>query len=52
MFPEDDQALSNLLWSLGRFGSEEFFFISGWDGYEDQRIQQFLQDHPPEEIPD
>jgi hypothetical protein len=47
LFPQDDQALSNLLYSLGRLASGEFFFISGWDGYEDRKIQRFLEAHPP-----
>ena len=51
LFPQDDQALSNVLWSIGRLGSGEFFLVSGWDGYEDPRILELFQQHPPEEIP-
>ena len=47
LFPQDDQALSDVLRSLGHLASGEFFFISGWDGYEDRRIVRFFQEHPP-----
>jgi hypothetical protein len=52
IFPQDDQALSNLLFSLGRLASGEFFFISGWDGYSDRRIERLFGQHPPEELPE
>ena len=52
LFPQDDVALSNLLWSLGRIATGEAFFISGWDGYEDPRILRLFEEHPPQELAD
>jgi hypothetical protein len=46
IFPEDDQLLAESLRALGKIGSGEFFFVNGWDGYEDDRIRGFLEAHP------
>jgi hypothetical protein len=47
IFPEDDQLLAEPLRALGQIGSGEFFFVNGWDEYEDDRIRRFLEAHPP-----
>jgi hypothetical protein len=46
IFPEDDQLLAESLRALGKIGSGEFFFVNGWDWYEDDRIRRFLEAHP------
>ncbi|MFL5866686.1 MAG: RNA-binding domain-containing protein [Thermoleophilaceae bacterium] len=49
LFPEDDETLAHVLRQLASIGSEEFFFTSGWMGYEDPRVEQFLAAHPPDD---
>jgi len=46
IFPDDDQSLAEALRGLGEMGSGEFFFVNGWDEYEDERIRRFLSAHP------
>jgi hypothetical protein len=45
--PESDAKLAQALRDLGQIGSGEFFYVNGWDGYEDERIRSFLAEHPP-----
>ena len=47
LFDRSDQELADALRALTEIGSHEFFLISGWDGFEDQRIIGFLEAHPP-----
>jgi hypothetical protein len=47
IYPEDDAKLAQALRDLGEIGSGEFFYVNGWDGYEDERIRSFLAEHPP-----
>jgi hypothetical protein len=47
IYPESDAKLAHALRDLGQIGSGEFFYVSGWDGYEDERIRSFLAEHPP-----
>ncbi|HSS42542.1 MAG TPA: ATP-binding protein [Solirubrobacterales bacterium] len=46
IYPESDTKLAQALRDLGQIGSDEFFYVSGWDGYEDERIRTFLSEHP------
>jgi hypothetical protein len=48
LFPGSDQDLANTLRALDEVARREALMaFSGWDGFEDPRIVQFLQEHPP-----
>ena len=47
IYPEGDTKLAQALRELGEIGSGEFFYVNGWDEYEDERIRSFLAEHPP-----
>lgn len=47
IYPSDDADLAQALRDLGQIGSGEFFYVNGWDEYEDDRIRSFLAKHPP-----
>jgi len=47
IYPESDTKLAQALRDLGEIGSGEFFYVNGWDEYEDDRIRSFLSKHPP-----
>jgi hypothetical protein len=46
IYPESDADLAQALRDLGQIGSGEFFYVNGWDGYEDARIRSFLSENP------
>ena len=47
IYPESDAKLAQALRDLGQIGSGEFFYVNGWDEYEDERIRGFLAENPP-----
>jgi len=47
IYPESDVKLAQALRDLGQIGSGEFFYVNGWDEYEDERIRSFLAENPP-----
>jgi len=49
LFPHSDQELAEVLRGLDELARKESWAFSGWDGFEDPRILQFLQEHPPGE---
>src|SRR6185312_11416106 len=46
IYPKSDAELAQALRDLGQIGSGEFFYVNGWDEYEDERIRSFLAEHP------
>jgi hypothetical protein len=46
IYPESDAKLAVALRELGQVGSGEFFYVNGWDEYQDDRIRSFLREHP------
>jgi hypothetical protein len=46
LFPEGDQELADVLRALDEQAQREGFAFSGWMGFEDPRIVQFLEQHP------
>ena len=46
IYPKSDAELAQALRDLGQIGSGEFFYVNGWDEYEDERIRSFLSEHP------
>jgi hypothetical protein len=51
LFPGSDQHLADALRGLDDLARGEAFAFSGWDGFENPRILQFLQEHPQEHPP-
>jgi hypothetical protein len=47
IYTRSDSELAEALRELGQIGSGEFFYVSGWDEYEDERIRRFLAENPP-----
>jgi hypothetical protein len=47
IFPLDDDALAASLRVIDRMASREGFRYAGWDGFQDNRVVRFLEDHPP-----
>jgi hypothetical protein len=45
IYRKTDADLAQALRDLGQIGSGEFFYVNGWDDYEDQRIRTFLEEH-------
>ena len=46
LFPQSDQDLAEVLRELDELARKEAWAFSGWDGFEDPHIVQFLQKHP------
>jgi hypothetical protein len=46
LFPDDDQDLAEALRALDEQAQQEGWKFSGWMGFEDPLIKQFLQKHP------
>jgi hypothetical protein len=47
LFPDDDQALADVLRVLDEQAQQEGWKFSGWMGFEDPTIVRFLEEHPP-----
>lgn len=48
IFPGTDDELASAFWTLNRWARQPGFQYSGWFGFDDQAILNFLQAHPPE----
>lgn len=48
VFPGPDHFLAEALRAVSSLAAREGFRFAGWDGYTDDRILKFLQDHPPQ----
>jgi hypothetical protein len=46
LFPKDDNALAAALRDLNRIAAQDWLRFAVWDGFEDQRIVEFLRAHP------
>jgi hypothetical protein len=49
IFPGTDDELASALWILNRWARQPGFQYSGWFGFDDQTILNFLKAHPPEQ---
>jgi hypothetical protein len=51
IFPKPDGDLAKALRELDAQARQASFRFNGWEGYEDDRIREFLRDHPEPDLP-